>query len=130
MEKFNITFLKEPYNADNAFIRETKGFLTSADILKSTYRTVDTFVVKLNDLGLNSLHGEFNIVRHNGLWKMSDQDSGELNLIKQNIIYELEQLEKWDLRKKAHVENIMYPASAQLHPVISGNCKQHDTMVR
>lgn len=94
MEKFKITFLKEPYTVDNAFIQETKGFITSADITKSTSGIVDTFVIKLNDIGLNSLHGEFNIVRHDGFWKTSDQDSGELNLLKQNIITELDQLQK------------------------------------
>ncbi len=94
MEKFKITFLKEPYNADNAFIKETKGFITSADIIKSTSGIVDTFFIKLSDIGLDSLHGEFNIVKNNGLWKTSDQDSGELNLLKRNIIYELDRLQK------------------------------------
>ena len=70
MEKFKITFLKEPYNSENTFIQETKGFITSADITKSTSGIVDTFIVKLNDIGLNSLHGEFNIVRHDGFWKI------------------------------------------------------------
>ena len=94
MEKFKITFLKEPYNADNAFIKETKCFITSADIIKSTSGIVDTFFIKLSDIGLDSLHGEFNIVKNNGLWKTSDQDSGELNLLKRNIIYELDRLQK------------------------------------
>lgn len=94
MEKFKITFFKEPYNADNAFIQETKGFITSAGVTKSTSGTVETFDIKLNDIGLNSLHGEFSIVRHNGFWKTSDQDSGELNLLKQNIITEIDQLLK------------------------------------
>ncbi len=94
MEKFKITFWKEPYNADNAFIQESKGFITSADINKSTSGIVVTFFVKLSDIGLDSLHREFNIVRHDGLWKTSDQDSGELNLLKKNIINELDRLHK------------------------------------
>lgn len=89
-----MTFYAEPYNADNAFVKETKGFTTSADIIKSTNGTVDSFAVKLDDIGLNSLHGEFNIVRDKGFWKTSDQDSGELNLLKRNIITELDQLSK------------------------------------
>lgn len=94
MKKFKITFYKEPYNADNAFGHDTKGFLTSADVTKSSSGGIDTFTVKLNDIGLNSLFGEFNIIRNNGSWSTSDKDSQELILLKQNIIYEIDILKE------------------------------------
>lgn len=89
MEYFNITFWKEPYHFENSFVKDTEPFRTSAIITKSIEKTTETFHVKLNDIGLNSLYGEFNIVRQNGLWQISDQDSDELNLLKRNIIEEL-----------------------------------------
>jgi hypothetical protein len=89
MEKFNITFWKEPYNADNSFVKDIESFVTSATITKSTDGMSDMFHVRLTDIGLNSLYGEFDILRQNGLWKTSDQDSVELNFLKWNIIIEL-----------------------------------------
>lgn len=86
MEKFNITFWKEPLNEDNSFVRDTIALKTSATITKFTEKTHETFHVKLNDIGLNSLYGDFDIVRQNGFWQTSDQDSDELNHLKKNII--------------------------------------------
>jgi hypothetical protein len=85
MEEFKITFWKKPYNAENSFVKDDVTFLTSAIITKTTERTTETFHVKLNDIGLNSLFGEFDIIRQNGLWETSDQDSAELNLLKWSI---------------------------------------------
>lgn len=89
MEVFKITFWKEPYNSEISFVKEFESFVTSATITKSTEGTIDTFHVKLTDIGLNSLHGEFEILRKNELWQTSDQDSVELNFLKWNIIIEL-----------------------------------------
>ncbi len=50
---------------------------------------IDTFHVRLTDIGLNSLLGEFDILRQNELWQTSDKDSVELNFLKWNIIIEL-----------------------------------------
>lgn len=89
MEEFKITFWKERYNADNSFVKVIESFVTSATITKSTNEMTDKFHVKLTDIGLNSLYGEFDILRHNGLWQTSDEDSVELNFLKWNIISEL-----------------------------------------
>lgn len=89
MEDFTITFWKEPYNADNAFVKDTESYVTSAIITKSEESFNEQFHVKLIDIGLNSLYGEFIILRRNGLWQTSDQDSVELNFLKWNIIREL-----------------------------------------
>lgn len=89
MEKFKITFWKEPYNAETAFVKDIESFVTSANITKTTDGMIDTFHVRLTDIGLNSLYGEFDIFRQNELWQTSDQDSVELNFLKWNIITEL-----------------------------------------
>lgn len=89
MEEFKITFWKEPYNADNSFVKDINSFLTSATITKSSDGNTHIFKVKLNDIGMNSLYGEFNILRQNGFWKTADSDSVELNFLKWNIISEL-----------------------------------------
>lgn len=86
MEKFKITFWKVQFNEDNSFIKKAESFLVTANITKSTEETTEIYQVKLNDIGLNSLFGEFEIVRQNNLWQTSDQDSKELNLLKMNII--------------------------------------------
>ncbi len=94
MEEFKITFWKEPYNAENSFVKDIESFVTSANITKTTDETIDTFHVQLLDIGLDSLHGEFDILRQNELWQTSDQDSVELNFLKWNIIIELSNLMK------------------------------------
>lgn len=89
MEEFNITFWKEPFNPENSFVKDTDSFKTSATITKFTVKKHETFHVILNDIGLNSLYGEFDILRQNGFWQSSDQDSDELIQLKKNIIEEL-----------------------------------------
>ena len=89
MEAFKITFWKEPFNSDNSFVKDIESYLTSAKITKSVDKINDRFRVKLLDIGLDSLYGEFDINRQNGLWHTSDQDSVELNFLKWNIIIEL-----------------------------------------
>jgi hypothetical protein len=89
MEEFKITFWKEPYNAEISFVKDAESLVTSATITKSTDGITDTFHVRLIDIGLNSLYGEFDILRQNELWQTSDQDSVELNFLKWNIIIEL-----------------------------------------
>ncbi len=89
MEEFKITFWKEPYNPEISFVKDLESFVTSATITKATDVLIDTFHVRLTDIGLNSLYGEFDILRKNELWQTSDQDSVELNFLKWNIIIEL-----------------------------------------
>lgn len=89
MKEFKITFWKEPYKSDNSFVKDIESYLTSATITKSSDTTTDRFHVRLTDIGLNSLFGEFDIMRQNGLWQTSDKDSVELNFLKWNIINEL-----------------------------------------
>ncbi len=86
MDEFKITFWKEPYNAENSYVKDIDSFVTSATINKTTDGRLDTFHVKLTDIGLNSFYGEFYILRENGFWKTTDQDSVELNFLKWNII--------------------------------------------
>jgi hypothetical protein len=86
MENFNVTFWKEPYNHNDSFVKDLTRFIASAKVSKSSSGQIDTFHIKLNDIGLNSLHGEFDIVRENGVWQRSDKDSAELNFLKWNII--------------------------------------------
>jgi hypothetical protein len=90
MKEFKITFWKEPYNAENSFVKDIESFVTTAIVNKRTEGFSEIFHVKLTDIGLQSLHGEFDIIRHNGLWQTSDQDSAELNFLKWNIIRGLE----------------------------------------
>jgi len=89
MEEFKITFWKERYNSEISFVKDIESYLTSAIITKSTNGIIDTFHVKLSDIGLNSSFGEFDILRHNGHWETSDSDKVELNFLKWNIIAEL-----------------------------------------
>jgi hypothetical protein len=72
MEEFKITFWKEPYNRQSSFVKDIESFLTSATITKSTDGIIDRFHVRLTDVGLNSLLGEFDILRQNELWQTSD----------------------------------------------------------
>ena len=89
MEEFKITFWKEPYNAEISFVKDIESYVTSASITKSTDGMTDTFHVRLTDIGLLSIYGEFDILRQNELWQTSDQDSVDLNFLKWNIISEL-----------------------------------------
>jgi len=89
MEEFKIVFWKEPYQAGDTFIRNIESFVTTAIVKKSMDGTTETFHIKLTDIGLNSLYGEFDIVKANGFWQTSDQDPVELNVLKWNIIHML-----------------------------------------
>lgn len=89
MEKFKITFWKEPLFDDTSFINSSESIQTSAIITKSTYQTIETYHIQLIDIGLDSLYGQFEIIRKNGFWQTSDQGSQDLNLLKKNIIEKL-----------------------------------------
>lgn len=89
MEEYRITFWKEPYNSEISFVKDIDSFLTSAIITKKTDGALDTFNVRLTDIGLYSLYGEFEILRKNEIWQTSDQDTVELNFLKWNIITQL-----------------------------------------
>lgn len=86
MNNINITFLKQPCNAENSFLKDSNAFVTSAAITMFNYGDTEIFNVKLNDIGLNSLYGKFEISRQNGNWKTTDIDSCELNSLKMDII--------------------------------------------
>ena len=90
MEEFNITFWKEPYKADNPFFNGIESYITSAIIHKSIMGMTEIFFIHLQDIGLNSLYGDFEIIRLDGYWQASDKDSAEFNLLKWNIINALE----------------------------------------
>lgn len=94
MEIFKIIFSKEPYNKEDSFVNETESFLTSATITKSTNVVEDIYQVKLNDIGLDSLYGEFVIVKKNGFWQSTDKDDVKFNLLKWNITRRLEDINK------------------------------------
>lgn len=89
MEKFKITFWIKPLYDDDPFIKNSEPYLTSANITKSTFQTIESYHVQLDDIGMNSLFGEFEIIRENGNWQTSDQDSQDLNSLKWNIIEKL-----------------------------------------
>jgi hypothetical protein len=93
MEKLKITFWKMPYNAEDSFLKDINSFLASAEISKFSKGSNDIFRVKLSDIGLDSLYGEFDIIRKNGFWQTSDTDSAEFNFLKWNIIGELDHLD-------------------------------------
>lgn len=90
MEEFKITFWKEPFNSDNSFGKSIDFMTTSAIITKSIEKSTERYHVKLTDIGLDSLYGEFHILKINGRWQTSDLDSREMNFLKWNIICELE----------------------------------------
>jgi len=86
MEEFKITFWKKPENSTDSFVANTESYITSATVTKSTNGMTEIFHVKLTDIGLDSLHGEFDIIRQDGFWQITDQDSVELQSLKWNII--------------------------------------------
>ena len=90
MEEFKITFWKEPFNSDNSFGKSIDFMTTSAIITKSIEKSTERYHVKLTDIGLDSLYGEFHILKINGRWQTSDLDSTEMNFLKWNIICEFE----------------------------------------
>mgnify|MGYP001557722364 CR=1 FL=1 len=94
MEHFKIIFSKEPYNKEDSFVNGTESFLISATITKSTNGVEDIYQVKLNDIGLDSLYGEFVIVKKNGFWQSTDKDDLKFNLLKWNITRRLEEINK------------------------------------
>lgn len=89
MDKFLITFWKEPYNAENSFVQNLEYYITTAEITKSSYTNQDIYHVKLNDIGLYSKFGTFDIVCQDGFWSISDTESAELNFLKWNIVCRL-----------------------------------------
>ena len=89
MKEFKITFWREPYNSDSSFVKDINSYLTSATITKFSDKIFERFHVKLTDIGLHSLYGEFDIICKNGQWQTIDHDSIELNFLKWNIIFEL-----------------------------------------
>jgi hypothetical protein len=88
MEIYNITFWTKTFIEGNSSLGDP-DFKASATITHFTEKTHEIFNIKLNDIGLKSLFGEFDIVRQNGFWQTSDLDSEELNQLKMNIIDEL-----------------------------------------
>jgi hypothetical protein len=89
METFEITFLNKPCNGESSFVKYTETFLIAAIVTKSEEGLTDRFHITLKDIGLNSLYGEFDILRKNGMWQTSDRDSAELINLKRDIIIEL-----------------------------------------
>lgn len=86
MEEFKIIFKKDSYVPESSFFNYTEPIITSATVRKSSIGIIEVFHIALTDIGLNSFYGEFEIIRENGFWKTSDQDSMEFNLLKRNII--------------------------------------------
>ena len=94
MEIYKITFWKEPYNPDNSFVDDKEAYLTTAIVTQNEYKLETVYHIKLNDIGLFSMYGEFNIVNKNGFWLSKDFDSPEFNFLKSNIICTLDYLNK------------------------------------
>jgi hypothetical protein len=67
METFEITFLNKPCNGESSFVKYTETFLIAAIVTKSEEGLTDRFHITLKDIGLNSLYGEFDILRKNGM---------------------------------------------------------------
>jgi len=89
-EKFKIKFWKEPYNSEAAFSFDIDAYLTTAIASKTIVESTENYHIVLTDIGLNSLFGEFDIVKQNGLWELSDGDSVELKFLKWSIISSLD----------------------------------------
>lgn len=86
MKEFSITFWKEPYNSGSEYVKNIESFLTTAIVTQSSDGDIETFHIKLADIGLDSEYGEFDIIRNDGLWQTTDLDSAKHNLLKWNII--------------------------------------------
>ena len=92
MNKFIISFIYVPYNVESTFVPDLNMIQTTATIMHTKEKNISIFHVKLNDIGLDSLFGEFNIIIDTNFWQVSDVDSNELNKLKENIINELYKL--------------------------------------
>lgn len=86
MEKFILTFWKEPYNSKSSFVKEVDDYLTSALVTVSENDGQKIFHIKLTDIGLDSKFGEFDIFKRDLFWKTSDRESEEFLFLKSNII--------------------------------------------
>jgi len=90
MRSFKVLFWKTPFVTEIDFVPDTNTYITSATVTQTIDDLSDIFHIKLNDIGLNSLFGEFDIIRKNGYWQTTDKDGAELNFLKWNIICSLE----------------------------------------
>ncbi|MFC0605182.1 hypothetical protein [Winogradskyella pulchriflava] len=90
MKQYKINFWYIPLPKEKQFIESDTAFLTSAVFTETTSDNIDSFHIKLNDIGLNSKHGDFTITRKDGLWQTCDIDGTELNFLKTNISWTLE----------------------------------------
>lgn len=90
MKEYKILFWYKPFPQEDDFVKDTNHFLTSALIKETRCDGVDIFHVRLLDIGLNSLYGEFDITRKDGYWQTFDIDGSELNYLKTNIGWTLE----------------------------------------
>ena len=90
MKRYKITFWYKPLPQENMFIKDNEDFLTNALITENKNIDIDTFHVKLLDIGLDSKYGEFELTRKKGLWQTYDIDGNELNFLKTNISWTLE----------------------------------------
>jgi hypothetical protein len=89
MKAFTLTFFIEN-NEEKSFIPDNDKIITSAQIGQIIDGSEEIFQIQLNDIGLKSVYGDFEIVRENGLWKTTDKDSMELNILKRSIIYAID----------------------------------------
>ena len=89
MKEFKITFLKEQYKTDSPFSVGSESYITSASITKNINGEIEIFHVRLDDIGLHSIYGEFDLLCKNSMWLFNENDSREFNLLKKNIVNEL-----------------------------------------
>jgi len=90
MKTFTLTFFIE--NSDEkSFIPDNDKIITSAQICQIIDGGKEVFQIILDDIGLKSVYGDFEIVRENGLWKTTDKDSVKFNIIKRSIMYAIDQ---------------------------------------
>lgn len=94
METFKIVFWKKPYVSDDSFVESEDSFLTSAIVSKEINSLGEVYHIKLIDIGLQSLYGEFDIICKNGFWQSADFDTLEFNFLKSNIISAIDFLNK------------------------------------
>jgi hypothetical protein len=89
-EKFKIIFWQVQANEKGFIIPNIDLYLSYAIVTKSTDNFTEIYHIELEDIGLSSLFGEFDLIRENNLWQISDQDSQEFRLIKSSIIEAIE----------------------------------------
>lgn len=90
MKTFTLTFFIENRD-EKSWIPDNDKIITSAQICKIIDGTKEIFQIILNDIGLKSVYGDFEIVRENGLWKTTDKDSMKFNTVKRNIMFAIDQ---------------------------------------